>query len=148
MSEQHGQADGASPRRALLLDNDLFFAVKVADTLKHSGFTTRTVRRLGDFARSLEDEPPIIALVNSAARDVDWQAAIRQARQSGVAIIAYGSHVDLDTQELARQAGATSVIPNSKLATDLLGVVARALHRSSKASGVSESAPPSASEDV
>jgi hypothetical protein len=81
-------APDTDQRAILLFDNDLFFAVKIADTLKHVGYTTRTVRRLGDFTRALEEQPP-----------------------------------------QARDLGATSVIANSKLASDLPGVVARALRR-------------------
>lgn len=128
---------------ALLLETDLFFQVKVAETLKHVGYTTHTARRLDEFIRWLGAAPtgvaetddeakaprPKIALVNTAARGVDWQAAIRAARDAGVPVVAFGSHVDLATQELARQAGATSVIANSKLASDLPGVITRALRR-------------------
>lgn len=140
MSDQHehiiaSQAEaaraGESPRRALLLDSDLFFSVKVTDTLKYAGYQTRTVRRIDAFTQALEDERPLLVLVNTAARGIDWRAGIVAARNASVPVIAFGSHVDLATQEEARQAGATSVIPNSKLASDLPGVVARALRRGS-----------------
>lgn len=121
---------GESPRRALLLDSDLFFSVKVADTLKHIGYQTHTVRReIAAFTQALEDERPVLVLVNTAARGIDWRAGIVAARDAGIPVVAFGSHVDLATQEEARQAGATSVIANSKLASDLPGVVARALRR-------------------
>ena len=131
--------------RALLLDTDLFFTVKVRDTLKHVGYETHSVRRLSDFARDLTDAAPVIALVNTAARGIDWQAGIAAAQAAGVPVIAFGSHVDLETQEKARQAGATSVIANSKLATDLPGVVARTLRRhqeQTKTEDAAELAPP------
>lgn len=115
---------------ALLLDTDLFFAVKVAETLKHAGYTTRTVRKLDAFVAALHDDgPPAAALVNLAARGVEWRAAIAAAREAGVPSIAFGPHVNLDDQAAARAAGATSVIANSKLAADLPGVVARAVRR-------------------
>jgi hypothetical protein len=46
-----------------------------------------------------------------------------------VPVIAFGSHVDLETQAEARKAGATRVIANSKLAADLPGIVQRALRK-------------------
>jgi len=141
---QDGQAP-SPPRQALLLETDLFFQVKVVDTLKYSGFTTRTTRRLDEFLRWLGNDNstgddgeasatkgaarPDIVLVDTAAHGVDWQAAIRAARAVGAPVVAFGSHVDLATQEAARQAGATSVIANSKLASDLPGVVERALRK-------------------
>lgn len=128
MSHDQTANDG-NTSRALLLDTDLFFSVKITDTLKHAGYTTRTCRRTDDFAAALTVEQPIVALVNTAARNLDWRAAITAARAAHVPVIAFGSHVDLATQEAARQAGATSVIANSRLASDLPGVLARALRR-------------------
>lgn len=119
----------AATLRALLLDGDLFFAVKVADTLKHAGYTTRTARRAEDFAAALADERPDVALVNAGARGVDWRAAVEAARAARVPVVVYAPHVDVAIHEAARAAGATSVIANSKLAADLPGVVARALRR-------------------
>jgi hypothetical protein len=52
-----------------------------------------------------------------------------------VPLVAYGPHVDVETQEQARQAGATAVIANSKLASDLPGVVARTLRRHASGRG-------------
>ena len=119
------------PERALLLDTDLFFAVKITDTLKHVGYLTRTVRRIEAFAEALAADRPVVALVNTAARGVDWRAAIAEASAAKVPVIAFGSHVDLETQAEARKAGATRVIANSKLATDLPGIVARTLRTGS-----------------
>ncbi len=121
----------AGPPRALLLDSDLFFAVKVTETLKHAGYTTRTVRRADDFAPALANEHPALALVNAGARGLDWRAAVELAHAAGIPVVVYAPHVDVETHEAARAAGATSVIANSKLAADLPGVVARALRRGS-----------------
>jgi DNA-binding NtrC family response regulator len=125
---------------ALLLDSDLFFSVKVTETLKHVGLATRTLRQAEPFAAALRAERPVVALVNTAARGVDWRAGLVAARAAGVPVIAFGAHVDLATQQEARTLGATTVIPNSKLATDLPGVVARTLGR--QATRSSTSVPP------
>jgi DNA-binding NtrC family response regulator len=123
--DEDEQSDQAQ-RTALLLDNDLFFVTKITTTLKHAGYATHTARTLDAFSQGLADKPDI-ALVNTAARGVDWRAGIMAAREAGVPVIAFGSHVDLETQAEAREAGATRVIANSKLATDLPGIVERAL---------------------
>ncbi len=120
-----GEQSSQAQRTALLLDNDLFFVAKISATLKHAGYATRTARTLDAFAQGLADKPEI-ALVNTAARGVDWRTGIAAARKAGVPVIAFGSHVDLETQAEARKAGATRVIANSKLATDLPGIVERA----------------------
>jgi hypothetical protein len=115
---------------ALLLDNDLFFTVKVTDTLRHVGVQTRAVRRVEDFNKTLQgSDPPVLALVNTAARGIDWHAGIAAAASAHVPCIAFGPHVDLATQEAARQAGATRVLSNSRLSSDLPGIVGRILRR-------------------
>jgi DNA-binding NtrC family response regulator len=128
--DEDEQADQAQ-RSALLLDNDLFFVAKISATLKRAGYATRTARTLDAFTQGLA-ETPDIALVNTAARGVDWRAGIAVARGAAVPVIAFGSHVDLETQAEARKAGATRVIANSKLATDLPSIVDRALRAGSE----------------
>ena len=128
-----GERSDQAQRSALLLDNDLFFVTKISATLKHAGYTTRAARTLDAFTQGLAEKPDI-ALVNTAARGVDWRAGIAAARESNVPVIEFGSHVDLETQAEARKVGATRVIANSKLTADLPGIVERAL-RSGAADG-------------
>lgn len=129
--------DERDEHNAVLLDSDLFFVVKIADTLKHLGYATHTVRTARDFAQALATQPPRVALVNTAARGVDFTQALAAAREAGVPTIAYGAHVDLATQQQAREAGATVVVANSRLAADLPAIVARALRRGADASETS-----------
>ena len=130
--------------RILLLDSDLFFVVKVRTTLQHAGYDVQTARATADFTRRLTaeaDERPALALVNTAIAGQDWRAAIMAARAAHIPVIAFGSHVDLETQQQARDAGATRVIANSKLAADLPGIVARTLRAASAATDATDSAP-------
>jgi DNA-binding NtrC family response regulator len=126
------QDEGAA---VILLDTDLFFVVKVRTMLQHAGYDVRTARSGADFIQRLTDDTPVLALVNTAIAGVDWQAAIGAARTAGIPVIAFGSHVDLETQQAARAAGATRVIANSRLAADLPGIVARTLRTSAHESG-------------
>ncbi len=138
-ARQQAQAGSTTGATMLLLDTDLFFAVKVEDTLKHAGFTTRVVKTEAGFARALADTPPPdIAMVNTAARGVDFRQAISLASAAGVPVIAFGSHVDLATQEAARQAGASRVIANSRVASDLVGIVERTLRRATDPGAANE----------
>ena len=127
--------------RILLLDSDLFFVVKVRTTLQHAGYDVRTARTAADFTRRLAEDAPALALVNTAIAGQDWRGAITAARAASIPVIAFGSHVDLETQQQAREAGATRVIANSKLAADLPGIVARTLRATSPATRPSDSAP-------
>ena len=128
---QESGVDGTSLPSVILLDTDLFFVVKVRTTLQHAGYDVRAARSLADFTRRLVADTPALALVNTAIAGVDWRAAIVAAREAQIPVNAFGSHVDLETQQAARDAGATRVIANSKLAADLPAIVARTLQASS-----------------
>ena len=112
----------------LALEKDLFFAVKMRDTLRHHGIEVKTVRTLPAFEQGLtagDAEKPALVIVNIATQGVDWEAAIRQARAAGYPVLAFGSHMDLEARAKAIQAGAQRVVANSKFTSDMPGLVKR-----------------------
>ena len=112
----------------LALEKDLFFAVKMRDTLRHHDMEVKTARTLQAFEQGLnvEDaEKPALVIVNIATRGIDWEAAIRQARDAGYPVLAFGSHMDLDARAKAIQAGAQRVVANSKFTSGMPGLVKR-----------------------
>jgi DNA-binding response OmpR family regulator len=114
----------------LALEKDLFFSVKMRDTLRHHEMEVMVVRTLAAFEQRLgvmEDEKPVLAIINTATKGVDWERAIRQARAHGLPVLAFGSHMDLEAREKALQAGAQRVVANSKFTSDLPGLVKRML---------------------
>jgi DNA-binding NtrC family response regulator len=114
-------------RTILLLERDLFFSVKVQDTLKHLGYETLVARGEEDFARKMAASAPALAIVHTGMAGVAWERVIAQAKRAGLPTLAFGSHIDLDAQQAARRAGADRVISNSKLAKDLPTIVQRML---------------------
>ncbi len=114
----------------LALEKDLFFSVKMRDTLRHHGMEVTTVRTLAAFEQRLAttgDEKPALVIVNTATQGVDWEAAIRQARTIGFPVLAFGSHMDLEARAKALSAGAQRVVANSKFTSDMPGLVKRML---------------------
>lgn len=114
----------------LALEKDLFFSVKMRDTLRHHDMEVKTVRTLAAFEQGLNavgEEKPALVIVNTATTGVDWEAAIRQARASGYAVLAFGSHMDLEARARAIEAGAQQVVANSKFTSDMPGLVKRML---------------------
>ena len=111
----------------LLLERDLFFSVKIRDTLRHLNYETVTARNEEDFARKLAASAPKLAIVNIATAGVAWERVIAQARAADVPVLAFGPHVDLEAQQQARLTGANRVVSNSKLAKDLPAIVGRIL---------------------
>ncbi|HZR40895.1 MAG TPA: hypothetical protein VFB12_12295 [Ktedonobacteraceae bacterium] len=113
----------------LALEKDLFFSVKIRDTLLHHGIAVTTVRTMAAFEQRLsnQEEMPSLVIVNTATQGVNWEAAIRMARERGLPVLAFGSHMDLEAREKALQAGAQKVVANSKFARDMVGLVQRML---------------------
>ncbi len=112
----------------LALEKDLFFAVKMRDTLRHHDMDVKTARTLQAFAQGLQAEgeaKPALVIVNIAIQGVDWETAIRQARTAGYPVLAFGSHMDLEARAKALAAGAQRVVANSKFASDMPGLVKR-----------------------
>ncbi|MFL5706264.1 MAG: hypothetical protein ACJ8AG_26100 [Ktedonobacteraceae bacterium] len=122
----------------LVLEKDLFFSVKIRDTLRHHGIDVKIVRTLPAFEQGLtataEDKPTLV-IVNIATVGVDWEEAIRQARTHGYTVLAFGSHMDLEARAKALQAGAQKVVANSKFTSDMPGLIQRMLSEPAAASG-------------
>jgi DNA-binding response OmpR family regulator len=124
----------------LALEKDLFFSVKMRDTLRHHDMEVKTVRTLPAFVQGLAatgDEKPALVIVNTATTGVDWETAIRQARTAGLKVLAFGSHMDLEARAKALEAGAERVVANSKFTSDMPGLVRRMLDNS-EASSIKE----------
>jgi hypothetical protein len=114
----------------LALEKDLFFAVRIRDTLRHHAMEVRTARTLQAFAEGLAgvgEEKPVLVIVNISTRGLDWEEAIRKACACGYPVLAFGSHVDLDARARAIAAGAQRVVANAKFTSDMPGLVRRML---------------------
>lgn len=125
----------------LALEKDLFFSVKMRDTLRHHGLEVITARTLLIFEQHLAatgEEKPALVIVNSGTKGVDWEAAIREARAQNFPVLVFGSHMDLEAREKALQAGAQRVVANSKFSSDMAGLVQRMLNAPSTPSGDDE----------
>jgi DNA-binding response OmpR family regulator len=110
----------------LALEKDLFFAVRIRDTLRHHNREVTIVRTLPAFEAALsspEETRPQLAIVNIATKGVDWEAAIRTARANNIPVLAFGSHMDLDARARALEAGADKVVANSKFVSNMLELV-------------------------
>ena len=121
----------------LALEKDLFFAVKMRDTLRHYEIEVKIVRNLPAFEEALsakEEQKYALVIVNTATVGVDWEAAIREARLAGLKVLAFGSHLDLEARSKALEAGAQRVVANSKFSSDMPGLVQRMLNESAATS--------------
>jgi len=116
--------------RILALEKDLFFSVKMRDTLRHYDMEVKAVRNLSAFEERLtakDEEELALVIVNIATIGVDWETAIRKARTAGLKVLAFGSHMDLEARSKALEAGAQRVVANSKFTSDMPALVQRML---------------------
>ena len=120
-------------KHVLALEKDLFFSVKMRDTLRHYDIEVKTVRNLPAFEESLgakDDQKFALVIVNIATMGVDWETAIRKARSASLQVLAFGSHMDLEARARALDAGARRVVANSKFTSDMPALVQRMLNES------------------
>ncbi|HYB00337.1 MAG TPA: hypothetical protein VED37_08980 [Ktedonobacteraceae bacterium] len=117
--------------QVLALEKDLFFAVKMRDTLRHYDIEVKIVRSLPAFEETLiakDAQAYALAIVNTATVGVSWETAIRIAHNAGLKVLAFGSHLDLVARSKALEAGAQRVVANSKFTSDMPGLIQRMLN--------------------
>jgi hypothetical protein len=115
--EEH-EADGGERQLplALLLYTDLMFGVQLQNMARKAGY------RVSSFRPGIPVPRGDVLIVDLSAR-ADWEAAIRQAREHGVPVMAFGPHMDADARRKAKAAGASRVLANSNLARDLPAIL-------------------------
>ncbi|HYN89236.1 MAG TPA: response regulator [Ardenticatenaceae bacterium] len=106
--------------------NDLFFSVRIDSALNATGY--RVVSPPGDqVSEAVEREAPALVIVDIGGFGLDWEDAIRAAKQAdpSVPVLAFGSHKDLDARQRAIEAGADRVVAKSQFVEALSDLVAR-----------------------
>lgn len=105
----------------LLLIPDLFFSVKVADTARALGYTTRDVADADALLLAAREGAAAIVLDTQAR--TDWQTAVRALKSdpatAAVPILAFGSHVDVNASRAAVAAGVDRLVTRGKLSREL-----------------------------
>jgi len=101
--------------RVLIECRDLFFRGKLQEVVRGAG------------AEPVRDEPFDMAVIELGTSPPNAETRIRELVQRGVAVLAFGSHVDAAALRAARDLGARAV-PNSQVESalrDALGSQAR-----------------------
>ena len=120
----------AAERRIVAVVRDLFFAVRIRETLAPRGYRVDVAKsREALDALLAEGVLPALVIVDLAFVASDPPAliaALRAApRTATLPILAFGSHLDRAARDAAKGAGADRVVANSKLAEALPELVAR-----------------------
>ena len=103
--------------------DDLFFQAKVRTALQHLGLAADIIPNGGRLQARLQGSVPALVIIDLTLRSGDATSLIRDLRAAehgrSVPILAFGSHVAVETQKEALQAGASQVVAKSAFAKRL-----------------------------
>jgi len=104
---------------------DMMFGVRVRDVLSQLGYRARVCETAAEAQAALEPGLALlIADLRGPVADLTELVAAAKRCDAGLPVLAFGSHVDVERQQAARQAGCDRVVANSKFSADLPGLIA------------------------
>ncbi|GAA5527927.1 response regulator [Herpetosiphon gulosus] len=104
---------------------DLMFGVRVRDVLQQLGYQALVADSLAAAQQALA--PDLALLIVDLRGETSATSALVQAAKAldpSLPVLAFGSHVDVERQKAAREAGCDKVVANSKFSSDLPGLIA------------------------
>ncbi len=118
-----------SARTVVVLTRDLFFGMRIRNTLKQLGYVMLLQNSEDAFKTKLGESESTLALVDFNT-DVDWDT-VSDAIESypGTAVIAFGPHTDTEGFRRAREAGVARVISNGAFSQHMSDLVERYANR-------------------
>ncbi len=115
----------------VIVEPDLFFSVRLEDVVQAAGGDPVTIEEADQLVEAVARTFPVLALLDLKTPG-DWEAAVRQCKLKPhtrlVPIYAFGSHVDVETLQRARKAGADHAWARSKMMEELVEVVDQHVH--------------------
>ena len=115
----------------VILEEDLFFSIRLEDVVRAAGGDPITVDAADRFVAAIDRTFPVLALLDLKSPG-DWETAIRQCKMKPhtrqTPIYAFGSHVDVATLQRARKAGVDHAWARSRMMEELVAVVERHVH--------------------
>ena len=110
----------------IILNRDLFFGVKIGNTLRALGYAVEFVSGSDAFADRIEaaDPAPALGIVDMNA-GIEWAVIARVTAAGRTPILAFGSHLDVEGRRAAKAAGVTRVLSNGDFHRDMVALVER-----------------------
>ncbi|ASS74445.1 hypothetical protein CIG75_05210 [Tumebacillus algifaecis] len=116
----------AAVKTVLAWVDNLMFSVRIGEVASALGGHVILVSSNEEIIEKLDIYPSLVILDLTAVTE-GWQKTVAQARETGVPVLAYGPHVDVDARQAAEEAGCDEVVANSKLRIDLPNLLAKYL---------------------
>lgn len=122
--------EAAEPQpRALVVDDNLMFAMMIEPTLKRLGYAARTVSVGTQLTALATAQQPDLILINLTSTRFAATDLIRSLREqpatAAIPVIGYAGHVEREFLQAGMAAGATMVVPNSAIRSALPEVLAK-----------------------
>lgn len=113
--------------KIVFLNRDLFFGVRVGNTLRGLGYTVSVVPAAAAFVAKLRETtpPPLLGIIDISA-GVDWPiiSSLTSSEQR-TPILAFGPHKDVEGLRAAKSAGVTRVVSNGDFHQQMVELVRR-----------------------
>jgi hypothetical protein len=124
-AEPAGDARVAARGLVAVLSGDLFFGMRIRTTLRQLGYTVALAQDSAAFTNHLQrgDQRAVLGLIDFN-RPGAWQA-LEGAIATGIPMIAFGPHTDVDGFRAARAAGVARTIANGEFSNSLADLAAR-----------------------
>jgi hypothetical protein len=131
-----GGASDPVPTRGevVVLNRDLFFGVRIVNTLRALGYAVTLLPTTEAFVERLRlrlrpgagEDPPVLGLIDLGAAP-DWEALrpILADPELRTPTLAFGPHKDVEAMRAAKAGGVTRLVSNGELHRDLVGLVER-----------------------
>lgn len=107
------------PRKIVTILNDLIFTVKIGDAARRAGLGAEFVTEVEDAVERVNAETAAVILdLNFAPLD-----AIPRLKETGVRLIGFVAHVQVDVMRQAKELGCDEVMPRSAFVVRLAGMM-------------------------
>ncbi|MER3438206.1 MAG: hypothetical protein C4346_11800, partial [Chloroflexota bacterium] len=129
MTDIPSSNSGSPPEQAgliVVLNRDLFFGVRIGNTLRALGYSVVFVPTTAALIDRLRGSDPVALGIIDMSAGVDWDL-IRALREAGIQtpLLAFGSHVDVEGRRAAKAASVTRVVSNGDFHRGMVHLVRR-----------------------
>ncbi len=112
----------------VVLNRDLFFGVRIGNTLRGLGYRVSFTPDSPAFAERITgaDPPAVLGVIDMGA-GVDWERirSLTAPADAGTPLLVFGSHLDVDGLRAAKAAGVTRVVSNGDFHRGMVELVRR-----------------------
>ena len=114
-------------RTVVAIVDDIFFVSKIRATGKALGLVVKFPRSAEAFRTIIEDEKPALIVVDLHNEKIDPFDLAKDAKDNStkdIPLLGFFSHVQVELQRRAREAGYDAILPRSVFARDLANILA------------------------